>query len=87
MFRFPGIALLIGLTSAIHTGLAQAPASATPPAQPAARPQGPAPRDPATPGYVKAKDLPDGTIPGPTEDGNFIIGPTHTHATAIPSGQ
>jgi len=79
MFRFPSIALLIGLTTAIHVGLAQAPAAPTPPAQPAARPQPPT-RDPATPGYVKAKDLPDGTIPGPTEDGNFIIGPTHTAA-------
>ena len=34
-------------------------------------------REPSTPGYVKAKELPDGTIPSPNEDGNFIIGPTH----------
>jgi len=57
----------------------------SPPAPPqAAPPQSsrPAPptRDPHTPGYVQAKELPDGTIPSPTADGNFIIGPTHPPA-------
>ena len=33
-----------------------------------------------TPGYVAAKDLSDGTLPAPTADGNFIIGPTHNPA-------
>src|SRR6476646_5268680 len=55
-----------------------------PPAQPQqpprtarpARPQ-PAARDPNTPGFVKAKELEDGAVPSPDEDGNFIIGPTH----------
>jgi enterochelin esterase family protein len=56
-----------------------------PPAPPqAAPPQSsrPAPptRDPNTPGYVQAKELPDGTIPSPTADGNFIIGLTHPPA-------
>jgi iron(III)-enterobactin esterase len=37
-------------------------------------------RDPNTPGYVKAKELPDGTIPSPKQNGNFIIGPTHNPA-------
>ncbi len=37
-------------------------------------------RDPNTPGYVKAKELPDGQIPPPNKDGNFIIGPTHNPA-------
>lgn len=37
-------------------------------------------RDPHTPGYVIAKKLPDGTIPSPDTDGNFIIGPTHNPA-------
>jgi len=37
-------------------------------------------RDPHTPGYVKAKELPDGTIPSPKQNGNFIIGPTHNPA-------
>jgi enterochelin esterase family protein len=37
-------------------------------------------RDPHTPGYVTAKDLPDGTIPSADLYGNFIIGPTHNPA-------
>src|SRR3954464_11441542 len=40
----------------------------------------PATRDPNTPGYVTAKELPDGTVPPPDVDGNFIIGPTHNPA-------
>ena len=56
-----------------------APPAAPVPPQAAARPARPTPptRDPNTPGYVKAKDLPDGEVPPPTADGNFIIGPTH----------
>ncbi len=34
-------------------------------------------RDPHAPGYVRAKELPDGSVPPPNVDGNFIIGPTH----------
>jgi len=37
-------------------------------------------RDPHTPGYVTAKELPDGENPPPNVDGNFIIGPTHMPA-------
>jgi enterochelin esterase family protein len=37
-------------------------------------------RDPNSPGYVAAKELPDGDNPPPTTDGNFIIGPTHNPA-------
>ncbi|GGA61160.1 ferric enterobactin esterase [Edaphobacter acidisoli] len=37
-------------------------------------------RDPHTPGYVSAKELPDGAIPPADQDGNFILGPTHTPA-------
>ena len=47
-------------------------------AQPAL--SGPPTRDPHSPGYVAATELPDGAIPSPTEDGNFIIGPTHPFA-------
>ena len=46
---------------------------------PQARPTPPQ-RDPLTPGYVKARELPDGQVPSPKENGNFIIGPTHTPA-------
>jgi enterochelin esterase-like enzyme len=37
-------------------------------------------RDPHTPGYVAATDLPDATLPPATADGNFILGPTHPAA-------
>lgn len=49
-------------------------------------------RDPHTPGYVTAKELPDGTVPSPDSNGNFIIGPTHPPApemtvnAAVPQG-
>lgn len=38
-------------------------------------------RDPRSPGFVKATELPDGTNPPPNKDGNFVIGPTHKPAT------
>jgi enterochelin esterase-like enzyme len=74
--------LSVGLLSIVTT---LSPAfSQTPPQPPgaparAARPTPPT-RDPNTPGYVKAKELPDGAVPPATEDGNFILGPTHTAA-------
>jgi enterochelin esterase-like enzyme len=37
-------------------------------------------RDPHTPGYVKATELPDGTVAPVDAEGNFIIGPTHAPA-------
>ena len=37
-------------------------------------------RDPHTPGYVLATELPDGRGPSPDSNGNFIIGPTHDPA-------
>jgi len=43
------------------------------------RPTPPA-RDPIGPGYVAAKELPDGAVPPANVDGNFIIGPTHSAA-------
>lgn len=49
------------------------------PANQSARPTPPT-RDPHTAGYVKAKELPDGVVPSPDKDGNFIIGPTHMPA-------
>src|SRR5271166_1673646 len=41
-------------------------------------------RDPHSPGYVQATDLPDGSVPSPDVDGNFVIGPTHTRAEGLP---
>jgi enterochelin esterase family protein len=65
--------------------LAQVPASSTPPQSPTPAPQTsprpvPPTRDPHTPGYVTATELPDGTLPPPDVDGNFVIGPTHVPA-------
>src|SRR5215469_3671223 len=37
-------------------------------------------RDPHTPGYVTATELPDGAVPSPNAFGDFIIGPTHSAA-------
>ena len=37
-------------------------------------------RDPHTPGYVPAIELPDGANPSPNSNGNFIVGPTHNPA-------
>ena len=48
-------------------------------AQQTARPVPPT-RDPHTPGYVNAKELPDGTVPPADSDGDFLMGPTHTPA-------
>jgi enterochelin esterase-like enzyme len=65
------------------------------PAAPAAPARGTRPppptRDPNTPGYVKAKELPDGTVPPADAYGNFIIGPTHpasdmTREPGVPQG-
>ncbi len=44
--------------------------------------QAPPTRDPYSPGYVAAKELPDGAGPPPDADGNFILGPTHQPAPA-----
>jgi iron(III)-enterobactin esterase len=57
---------------------AQAPPVAPPPARPT-----PPTRDPNSPGYATAKELPDGTNAPADADGNFIIGPTHNTAPEI----
>ena len=62
------VVFLLALASAAPLILAQG-----------ARPAPPT-RDPNTQGYVAAKELPDGTVPPPAADGNFIIGPTHNPA-------
>ena len=68
------ILFLILLTST--RGFSQAPDRPTPPT-----------RDPHTPGYVAAKELPDGTLPPANEDGNFIVGPTHNPAPEMPAAE
>ncbi len=81
MFHVPASALLICLLAGLGPAIAQTPPEKQAPAKPvsSARPQPPT-RDPNTPGYVQAKELPDGAVPLPTENGNFIIGPTHNPA-------
>jgi enterochelin esterase family protein len=83
LLRHRGVAVLIGLMAGAVLAWAQA--------QPAKRPTPPT-RDPHTPGYVTAKELPDGSVPPANADGNFIIGPTHNPAPemsarkAVPHG-
>ena len=74
------LAFLISVTSGFDPAIAQNPTPG------AARPASPT-REPSTPGYVKAKELPDGTIPSPKEDGNFIIGPTHNAAPEMAANE
>ena len=55
-------------------------APAQTPAPPSAEHTPPPVRDPRTPGYVTATELPDGTLPPPMANGNYILGPTHPPA-------
>jgi len=81
MLRLLSIAFLASLMTGVAPSLAQTP-QAPPPQTPAARPPRPPnpTRDPNTPGYVKATELPDGAVAPATADGNFILGPTHPPA-------
>lgn len=63
------IGVVLGLLLSVSTVLAAKKDRPAPPA-----------RDPHTPGFVKAKELPDGEVPPADVDGNFIIGPTHPRA-------
>jgi len=77
-------AILFGLTAGVTAAMAQAPAvqapAAPPPAQAAPARPAPPTRDPHSPGFVTAKELPDGAVPSADAEGNFIIGPTHNPA-------
>jgi enterochelin esterase-like enzyme len=85
MLRFCSIFLLAVLA------IAQTPVAPSG----ARRSRRPAPptRNPHTPGYVQATELPDGAVPSSKADGNFIIGPTHNPAPEftvspdVPQGQ
>lgn len=80
MKRILSIASLLAVIHGANPATAQTPPPATPPAaaKPARTP--PPTRDPHTPGYVKATELPDGAVPPINKDGNYIIGPTHNPA-------
>jgi enterochelin esterase-like enzyme len=70
--RSVSFSLLAALIAVLNPALRQSPPST----QHTERLAPPA-RDPNTPGYVKAKELADGTTPPANVDGNFIIGSTH----------
>jgi iron(III)-enterobactin esterase len=72
------MACLIGVMAGFN------PANSQPPQAPA-RPARPTPptRDPHTPGYVTATELPDGANAPADADGNFILGPTHNPASEM----
>ena len=75
------LSLLAGANPALAQPTTNRPARSTPPT-----------RDPHTPGFVAATELPDDAVPSPTEDGNFILGSTHHPApemsvqTNVPQG-
>jgi dienelactone hydrolase len=69
---FP-VAVTIGLAFASFSGAQKSERSAPPT------------RDPHARGYVQAKELPDGSLPPPDADGNFIIGPTHVPSPQVAS--
>src|ERR1022692_1495469 len=73
------LCVVLNLVASVNPAMAQV-STQTPAA--AARPARPAPpaRDPNTPGYVTARELPDGANAPVDADGNFIIGPTHNPA-------
>jgi len=70
MFCFLSLAILINLMGGV-----QGQSISTHPTPPT--------RDPHTPGYVTAKELPDDSNPPANVDGNFIIGPTYNPAPEI----
>jgi enterochelin esterase family protein len=74
MFAFC-LAVVLQTASAQTSTAAKAADRPTPPA-----------RDPQSPGYVSAKELPDGAVPPADADGNFIIGPTHNPAPELSDG-
>lgn len=79
--EFLSVGCMVGVSLAGFAGLGQS-----------AKPGFPV-RDPHTAGYVKARELPDGTVPPANVDGNFILGPTHpaaaetTPGPAVPRGR
>jgi enterochelin esterase-like enzyme len=74
LFRLKSIAISLGLLAGASLALTQAP--------PTTRPTPPT-RDPHSPGYVAATEMPDGSNPPANADGNFIIGPTHQPAAEM----
>jgi iron(III)-enterobactin esterase len=80
--RFLTTVFILSVIAIVCSGLGQSVSSAQSSVSNTERPIPPT-RDPSTPGYVTAKELPDGSIPPANVDGNFIIGPTHNAAPEI----
>lgn len=78
MYRLRSIVLLMGLLAGSGMALGQARTTKRPT---------PPTRNPHTPGFVTARELPDGRMPSPAADGNFIIGPTHHPAPELAKHQ
>jgi iron(III)-enterobactin esterase len=68
--------VVLSLLVALSTSSAQTPDRPTPPT-----------RDPHAPGYVTAKELPDGTVSPANQDGNFVLGPTHNPAPEMSASE
>jgi len=89
------ILVLIGAAAFLLATNQALQAQATNPTPAVSRPARPAPpaRDPHTPGFVPATELPDGAVPPADAEGNFILGPTHAPApemvvrTNVPQGR
>jgi enterochelin esterase-like enzyme len=75
------VILLFALAAGLNLTAQTTPASPVEPGT-ATHPPRPTPpaRDPHTPGYVTAKELPDGDNAPSGADGNFILGPAHNPA-------
>src|SRR5258705_3388524 len=82
MKSYLSILVLVSLIVVLSAVCGQSPPSV----QKTERPTPPA-RDPRSPGYVVAKELPDGANLPADGDGNFIIGPTHDIAPEIPAAR
>lgn len=84
LYRLPCAVILLFASSLVSSQMPLPPPAAARPVPPT--------RDPHTPGYVAAKELSDAALPPADEDGNFILGPTHTPApetlprTDVPHG-
>ena len=78
----PTVARIVGLAALLWSPITPATAQAPQATQVSPLPARPTPptRDPGTPGFVAAKELPDGANAPANADGNFIIGPTHDPA-------
>jgi enterochelin esterase family protein len=74
------VCLMMGAEACMGQSATAPPVTPAPPVTVNPARQTPPLRDPSTPGFVTAKELPDGAVPPANVDGNFILGPTHGRA-------